>query len=277
MRKADAGGLRNHMFLRANGWESLKTRKSDSMMKKPLFSIVIPTLNEEARMGRLLQSLEGQSFRNFEILVVDGGSSDNTVKVAERFLATVIVKRGCKEFPSRNMGAKLSNGNILLFLSADVVLSLDALKHLANEFEKDQDVSGICGLGMPFDAPLWMKIEYLFHWRLLRLWMKLTKDYHASTNFMAVRKDDFQKVGGFTDEIFADTIFFNKLGKKCKVKVLPKSLVFVSGRRAKKMGFAKFTAHFLWVFLFDYFPYLRKSSVAAFLQSYSSDYRARHR
>jgi glycosyltransferase involved in cell wall biosynthesis len=246
------------------------------MMKKPLLSIIVPTLNEEERIGRLLQSLEEQSFKDFEIVVVDGGSSDNTVKVAGEFSAKVIVKNGCKEFPSRNIGAKLSNGNILLFLSADVVLSRDALKHLAEAFLEDQDVSGVCSLGIPFDAPLWMKIEYLFHWRLLRIWMGLTKDYHASTNFMAVRKVDFHKVGGFTDEIFADTIFFNKLGKKYKVKVLPKPLVFVSGRRAKKMGFTKFTTHFLWVFLFDYFPFLRKSSIAKFLQSYSSDYRARH-
>ena len=276
MCKADAGGLRNLMFLGVNKGKFIKMPE-DSMMKKPLFSVIIPTLNEEARIGRLLQSLERQSFKDFEIVVVDGGSSDKTVKVAEKFSAKVFVKKGCKEFPSRNIGAKLSKGRILLFLSADVVVSLDALKHLAKEFEKDQYFSGICGLGIPFDAPIWMKIEYLFHWRLLRLWMKLTKDYHASTNFMAVRKDDFHKVGEFTDEIFADTIFFNKLGKKCKVKVLPKSLVFVSGRRAKKMGFARFTTHFLWVFLFDYFPFLRKSSVVKFLQSYSLDYRARHR
>jgi len=247
----------------------------DSIMKKPLFSVIIPTLNEEVRIWRLLQSLERQPFKDFEIVVVDGGSADKTVKVAEKFSAKAFVEKGCKEFPSRNIGAKLSQGKILLFLSADVVLSPDALNHLAKELEKDH-VCGICGLGMPFEAPLWMKIEYLFHWRLLRLWMKLTKDYHASTNFMAVRKDDFHKVGEFTDEIFADTIFFNKLGKKCKVKASPKSLVFVSGRRARRMGFARFTTHFLWVFLFDYFPFLRKSSVVRFLQSYSSDFRERY-
>jgi glycosyltransferase involved in cell wall biosynthesis len=245
-------------------------------MKKLLFSVIIPTLNEEARIWKLLQSLERQSFKNFEIVVVDGGSSDRTIEVAEEFSAKVFVRKGCKEFPSRNIGAKFSNGNLLLFLSADVILSLDALKNLAKELEKDQNVCGICGLGMPYEAPLWMKIEYLFHWRLLRLWMKLTKDYHASTNFMAVRKDDFHRVGEFTDEIFADTIFFNKLGKKCKIKVLPKLLVFVSGRRAKNMGFARFTTHFLWVFLFDYLPFLRKNSLVKFLQRYSSDFRARH-
>lgn len=239
----------------------------------PFFSVIIPTLNEEPRIGRLLLSLERQSFTKFEILIVDGGSSDRTVEVAKKFSAKVIVKKGCKEFPSRNLAAKLSQGDVLLFLSADVVLPDNSLEYVAEELQKDDRIVGICGHGMPFEAPLWMKIEYLFHWKLLRLWMALTKDYHASTNFMAVRRGNFFDVGGFTNEIFADTIFFNKLGRKYKVKILPKSPVFVSGRRAKKMGFTKFTTHFLWVFLFDYMPFLRNGNVAKFLQNYSSDYR----
>jgi len=255
----------------------MKTQKKSrtSRSSPPFFSIVIPTLNEAPRIGRLLQSLKKQSFTNFETLIIDGGSADNTIEVSESYSAKVVVEKGCKEFPSRNIGAKLARGNNLLFLSADVVLPEDALAYVARELDRNPETVGVCGTGMPFDSPLWMKIEYLFHWRLLRLYMMLTKDYHASTNFMVVRRDSFLDIGGFADEIFSDTIFFNKLGKKNKVKILPKSLVFVSGRRAKKMGLAKFTTHFLWVFLFDYLPFLRNSYLVNFLQNYSSEYRAK--
>lgn len=244
-------------------------------MHMPYFSIIIPTLNEQMRIEKLLKSLQNQSFKDFEIIIVDGGSKDNTVDAAKQFSAKVLVKKGYKEFPSRNIGARRSNGRVLLFLSADVLLPKDILEHLRQKFKEDK-VSGICGMGMPFDAPLWMKIEYLAHWKLLRIWTTFSKDFHASTNFLAVRKNDFHEMGGFLDEFCADTLFFNKLGRKKKVKMLSRISVFISGRRAKKMGFWKFNAHFLWVIVFDYIPFLRKSSITRMLHNYSTGYRARH-
>jgi glycosyltransferase involved in cell wall biosynthesis len=242
---------------------------------KPYISVIIPTLNEEPRLERLLKSLQKQTFKDFEVIIVDGGSKDKTVDIANRFSAKVFVKEKCKEFPSRNIGADIANGDVLLFLSADVFLPVDILEYLVNIFKRN-DVSGICGMGMPFGAPLWMKIEYFAFWRALRIWSMVTKDFHGSTNFMAAKKKDFHEVGGFVDEFCADTIFFNNLGKKRKVKMLSRVAVFVSGRRAKKMGFVNFTTHFMWVIVFDYVPFLRNSPITRALQIYSSGYRTKH-
>ena len=240
----------------------------------PLFSIIIPTLNEESRIERLLKSLQRQSFKDYEIIIVDGGSRDRTAEIAEQYSAKVYVKKGCKEFPSRNFGAEVSNGQVLLFLSADVFLPTDILEYLARVFKTD--VAGVCGMGMPFEAPLWMKMGYFTFWKALLVWSALSKDFHGSTNFMAARKETFDEIGGFVDEFCADTIFFNMLGKKRKVKILSRISVFVSGRRAKKMGFLNFAGHFLWVFVYDYVPFLRNTSITRTLANYSSGYRAKH-
>lgn len=245
-------------------------------MTNPFFSVIIPTLNEEAKIGRLLESIHEQSFKNFEVIIVDGGSTDNTVDIAKKFAARVLIKIGCREFPSRNFATTCSKGDVFLFLSADVILVKEILEYLARYLEENTHISGICAMGIPFDAPLWMKIEYLAHWRLLRMWTLITNDYHGSTNFMVVRKDAFHRVGGFTDEFCADTIFFNKLGRSEQVKIIPRIAVYVSGRRARKMGFLKFTTHFLWVVFFDYVPFLRNNAITMFLQRYSSDYRAKN-
>lgn len=241
----------------------------------PYFSVIIPTLNEETRIERLLTSLQSQTFKDFETIIVDGGSKDGTIDIAKFFSVKIFVKPGCKEFPSRNFGALQAKGRILLFLSADVFLPKDVLKRLECEFNENE-ISGICGMGLPFNAPLWMKIEYLAFWRLLRIWTTISKDFHGSTNFMAARKEDFYEIGGFVDEFCADTLFFNKLGRQKRVKMLSGILVYVSGRRAKKMGLLKFNAHFLWVIIFDYIPFLRNSSILQVLQDYSSGYRAKH-
>jgi glycosyltransferase involved in cell wall biosynthesis len=242
--------------------------------KKPFFSVIIPTLNEEHRIRRLLKSLEEQNFKDFETIIIDGGSNDKTAEVAKKFRAKVFVKKGLKEFPSRNYGAKVAQGDVLLFLSADVYLTPNALMYLKQVLDKGY--SGVYAMGMPFEAPLWMKLGYLAHWKALFIWAKISKDYHGSTNCMAVKKDDFFTIGEFEDKFCSDTIFFNTLGRKKKVKILNKICVFVSGRRAKKMGFFRFYAHFLWVIVYDYFPLLRKTAITRFLENYSLAYRAKH-
>src|SRR6266487_1731850 len=79
------------------------------------FSIIIPTLNEGAHIGRLLNSLHSQLIDNFEIIIADGGSQDATAKIARSFGARVFVLEGAKEFEARNYSAAQSKASILVF------------------------------------------------------------------------------------------------------------------------------------------------------------------
>lgn len=91
-----------------------------------MIDIVIPTLNEEFYLPDLLRSLEKQTFKDFKVYVSDGGSTDRTIEVAKLFENTLdlTVVSGNKKGVShqRNMGAKVGDSPVILFIDADVIL-----------------------------------------------------------------------------------------------------------------------------------------------------------
>lgn len=96
-------------------------------MRSPRFSVIIPTLNEEKFLPRLLDSLKKQSHKNFEVIVVDGSSKDKTVKVARSFARKlpklqIIVSKKASLPLQRNVGAKEAKGKWLVFVDADSIL-----------------------------------------------------------------------------------------------------------------------------------------------------------
>ncbi len=96
------------------------------MIKTLYFSVVIPTFNEEDYLPRLLEDLSEQKERAFEVIVVDGRSTDKTRELAEKFknslpLHIEISPKSNVSF-QRNLGAKLAKGKYLVFFDADVQL-----------------------------------------------------------------------------------------------------------------------------------------------------------
>jgi len=104
-------------------------------------SIVIPTLNEEECLPKLLASIRAQTLQPHEIIVADAGSKDKTREVAESYGARVV--QGGMPGPGRNRGADAATGEILLFLDADVELwDNDFLERSIGEFlERKLDIA----------------------------------------------------------------------------------------------------------------------------------------
>ena len=85
------------------------------------FSIIMPVLNEEARLEQVLISLTRQCIKHeYELLIVDGGSTDDTVAIAELYGRVIHSSKG--RATQMNMGAEAAQGDILLFLHADTLL-----------------------------------------------------------------------------------------------------------------------------------------------------------
>lgn len=110
------------------------------MTRSPFFSVVIPTLNEEVYLPRLLTDLVKQRERDFEVIVVDGGSTDATVgqtpKFKEKLPLRVISEKTGNVSRQRNTGARAARGTYLIFFDADVQIPPRYLEKVRQQIEK---------------------------------------------------------------------------------------------------------------------------------------------
>src|SRR3989339_1775373 len=111
------------------------------MLKQPFFSIIIPTLNEEVCLPKLLNDLHKQSFKSFEVIVVDGLSQDQTQAIAKTYLKQLDLQLFSNKSPGvspqRNLGAKKSKGQYLIFFDADVQIPHNFLDLLYKQIKKN--------------------------------------------------------------------------------------------------------------------------------------------
>jgi len=91
------------------------------MNKPPIVSVIIPALNAAEWIGETLQSILAQSFREFEVIVVDGGSADDTLSITKGFGKSVklICKPHSGKSASRNAGIYAAQGEYIAFIDAD--------------------------------------------------------------------------------------------------------------------------------------------------------------
>jgi glycosyltransferase involved in cell wall biosynthesis len=100
-----------------------------------MISIIIPTLNEELFLPKLLDSIASQDFTDYEIIVADNRSTDGTLEIARGHGARVV--EGGLPSVARNRGASAARGEYLLFMDADVYVPEGFLSSLFHRFQKD--------------------------------------------------------------------------------------------------------------------------------------------
>jgi uncharacterized protein len=197
----------------------------------PYLSIVIPTLNEADRIGRLVATLRAP---DIQIVVVDGGSWDATPQVAREAGAEVIdAPRGRAR--QQNAGASRAAGEVLLFLHADTRLPVDFGAQVFERLMDPKVVLGAFRFKTDWDHWAMRWIE----WGVQARSVLLHLPYGDQALFM--RKAIFDRVGGFPDVPFAeDLLLTRKLAHQGRIELTP-GMAVTSSRRWRAAGIWRLT------------------------------------
>ncbi len=168
-------------------------------MKNPYLSIIIPCLNEQYFLPKILKNLSLQSFTDFEVIVIDGNSEDKTIKVATKFknkypLYIYSTKTRNVSF-QRNLGAKKSHGQILIFFDADTQIPRNYLKKIVTAFKDKHPHFLTTHINVKAKRPL--ENIYVPVTNLIFEFGKVIKHPFANGAMQAIKKDAFFDVGGY--------------------------------------------------------------------------------
>ncbi len=211
-------------------------------MEDVFFSVIIPTLNEQVFLPHLLKSLVGQTFRNFETIVVDADSEDKTRLVFEMFqkkLSHAVFINVQKQNVSyqRNLGAKNAKGSYLVFLDADVEMEPTFLEELHLAVMKKKFLLATTWIA-PDSKRSIDQAMIVFVNLALELAKSISKPFSGGYNTI-VRKDIFEKLKGFNEKlpISEDHDFTIRAFKKgIDICILREPKITMSLRRLRSEG-----------------------------------------
>ena len=178
-------------------------------MAKPKVSIIIPTYNEEKVISRCLESLQKQTYKDFEIILVDDGSVDQTLHILQAFKEKdkrikVLSQPHGGPGPARNLGASIAEGEVLVFVDSDMTFLETFLGELVGPIFEGRTNGTFSKLEYVSNPKnIWARC-----WGINEGWiegMRHPADYPDKQKvFRAILKSEFEKVGGFSSTGYTD-------------------------------------------------------------------------
>lgn len=193
-------------------------------------SVIIPNYNKGTTLGRCLKAAFSSEYDNFEVIVVDDCSSDNSVEVAKQFPCKLIqLDKHSGAAKARNVGAGASKGDILFFIDADCLLQKDTLaavnKAMAGCFDNFSIVGGTY-TKVPSDDSFFCTFQSIF---VNYSESKRKRPDYIATHAMAISADRFKNTGGFRERflpVLEDVEFSHRLRRSGYELIMdPKILV----------------------------------------------------
>lgn len=252
-------------------------------MGKNLISVILPTYNVEEYIGKCLDSLINQTYKNLEILVVDDGSTDNSGKIADQYALNdnrirVIHKLNGGVSDARNVGIENATGDFIGFVDPDDFVSLDFYEFLMKlQKENDADIVQCDYVRVykenvdTFEFPIKKEEFKIVTDKYGAFYMYLSDDDDTSTHFAVLwnklyRKEIFENIKFPTGKTHEDQFTVYKLLDKCNKFVFSNNVKYGYYQRKNSIMTKKLTTKRFEVFeAFDNFiEYLQKNEYEEF-------------
>jgi rSAM/selenodomain-associated transferase 2 len=192
-------------------------------------SIIVPVLDEAARIGDALRALAPFRARSAEVIVADGGSADATVAIA-RPLADRVIAAPRGRGGQMNAGAAAASGEVLLFLHADTMLPPEADLLVTEGLREGIWQWGRFDVQLEGRSPLLPVVAGLMNWR------SLATGIATGDQAMFATRKAFNAAGGFPDIPLMEDVALSKRLKRISRPLCLAARVVVSGRRFDERG-----------------------------------------
>ncbi len=172
---------------------------------QPKVSVVIPVYNGAKTIGSVLDAVYKSTYANFEVIAVNDCSTDNCAEVLEKYAAryplvleTFDENRGVSR--ARNTGAARARGDILLFIDADCIVLPDTIERAVERLGRGDSICvGGAYTSDPWDDDFFSTFQSLY---VHHVETKTEHPDYIATHCMAIRREDFNRYGGFVEDSF---------------------------------------------------------------------------
>ena len=206
----------------------------------PRISVIIPAHNEESYLSATLDALNRQNYPHCEIVVVANGCTDRTVEVAREKCQRVVILDEKGLGPSRNLGARMATGDLLIFLDADTILEPHALRIIAEQFT-EHDAGGTLK-GQPDSNRFAYRVIYGLKNFIHRFVVR-----NGSSGVIICWKKHFTSVGGFDErlELRENSELIRRLKRFGGYRYIGATAATTSMRRYDRRG----VKHIVWLWI----------------------------
>lgn len=193
------------------------------MTKNPLVSVLVHTKNSDRTILEHLESIENQSYKNVEIIVVDNNSEDDTIKIAKNFTKNIF-NFGPERSAQRNLAAKKSNGDYYLVPDSDMILEKDVVKECVEKVEDNSEIKAVIICEKTQGVGFWAKCK------------ALERECYVGDNVIEAarffEKSVFWEMGGYDENITGpeDWDLPQKIKRKYKIGRIRSQIIHDEGK-----------------------------------------------